>query len=308
MDLRRLREALHAVLAPDQPVPVVHRTQHAVELERPPLGRLGAVLGGPEGVVGDEQLRPVAREEPPQLLGMQALVRLPALGQLGKRDGASDRRLAHLRRPGDHREAVPFKHRERLGVSAGRDEDPGQATRGIHLGRRPSEHRGLGQPGKFANPEHRREAATERRIRVERGAQLRRSQPQAIAFRDEVQPIQPCGHIPVAAGLVGDDERRAWKPASLARGIPHPPGQAPEADSGRPEHQYQQRPRERADPRQRSVIPDDRQTPFVRPPGPARAGEPRIPSEQPMRQPLELEPTQLVEPVTARGLIHRRTD
>jgi hypothetical protein len=50
---------------PDQLVAVVERVQHAVELVRPALGGVRTVLGRPEGVVGDEQLRALRREGPP---------------------------------------------------------------------------------------------------------------------------------------------------------------------------------------------------------------------------------------------------
>ena len=77
----RLREALAAALAvqpaqpgaqrrgprrPDEPVRLVGRAQDAVELARPALGGVRAVLGRAERVVGDEQLRRCGRRAAPR--------------------------------------------------------------------------------------------------------------------------------------------------------------------------------------------------------------------------------------------------
>ena len=81
LDRRGLREALGPALAvqppqpgaqrrgaggPDEPVPLVGRLQDAVEVGRPALGGVGAVLGRAERVVGDEQLRLGAVEALPR--------------------------------------------------------------------------------------------------------------------------------------------------------------------------------------------------------------------------------------------------
>jgi hypothetical protein len=95
---------------PDQPVILVEHRQQATERLRPALRRIGPVFRRAERVVGHEHLPALAIEHPPQLLRAAGLVRLPAGGHLRQGEHLSDRRLAHLRRPGQHDEPMPRQY------------------------------------------------------------------------------------------------------------------------------------------------------------------------------------------------------
>ena len=151
LHLGRPREPLDAVLAvdspqsglqgrrprsPDEPVPLVHRAQHAVELDRPPLRRLRPVLGGPERVVGDEHLWTVAREPIPELIRPRALVELPAVAELRQADHPRDRRLAHLGRPRQYGEVKALEHVQRRRVRSCGHEHAGELERCADIGAR----------------------------------------------------------------------------------------------------------------------------------------------------------------------------
>lgn len=108
---------------------VIECPENPVKLDRPPVGGVGPVLGRPERVVGDEQLRPIRREGGPELIRRDALVRLPALALKCQADDPRDRGLPHLRRAAQHRETVPLEHRHRRVIGTRRDKHRGKTPR-----------------------------------------------------------------------------------------------------------------------------------------------------------------------------------
>lgn len=178
VDLRRLWEPLHAVLAvdppeprlerrragrPHEPVARVHRAKHAIELDRPVLGRLGPILGRSERVVRDEHLPPVSGEAAPQLVRPDALVYFPAVGERGEPDHAGDRRLAHLRRPREDDEGMPLERAQGVVVRTSRNEDVRELDGRRDVGARALRSVLRHERTEVGDPERRRSAETHER-------------------------------------------------------------------------------------------------------------------------------------------------
>ena len=118
-------------------MPVVEPAQQPLEGPRPRLPGIRPVLGRAEGVVGDEDLRPVAAPGRPDLVGGQALVGLPAVAGQARGRHPGDGRLAHLRRSAEDHEPVPAQRVERPGIRAHRHEDLREVA---------GQHTGMGEP------------------------------------------------------------------------------------------------------------------------------------------------------------------
>ena len=104
--------------------------------------------------------------------GIGALVRLPAAGQLRQGDHPRDRGLAHLRRPGEHGEAVLAQYFQRAAVGAGRHEHGRQRPRRIPIKRRRRQRLGPQQVIQAAHSEHRRRGQPQLGTGVDHAAEL----------------------------------------------------------------------------------------------------------------------------------------
>jgi hypothetical protein len=298
--LGRLRPALDAVLAvdtpqagaqrrgarrPEQPVALVRRAQHAVELECPAFGRVGPVLRRAERVVGDEHLRPVARVALAELLGADAFVRLPAGAERGQRNRAGDRGLPHLRRAGQHGEAMTAHDGERPLVGSCRREDARERVRG-----RGVEARAVVQPVgdevcEIAQAEDGREPEANRRVSVDQRRELPGTEDGGVGRsgpggypRGGVRQHEPGGRrrlVPVAAPAP-EHVREGHGPVRLDPGEAHLGGPG-------------QRDAERRQPHAVRRVRDPSLVPLGR--------QPRFLAEQRGAEPLELERAELVERV-----------
>jgi hypothetical protein len=121
---------------PDQPVPFIGGAQDLGQRSRPPLGCLGAVLGGPEGVVRNEELSAIGPQPTRDLLRTRAFVYLPAGGQEREAEHACSRRLAHLGGSGEDAEPVRSQLLERAPVRAAGHVHARELTRRLDVERR----------------------------------------------------------------------------------------------------------------------------------------------------------------------------
>jgi hypothetical protein len=157
---------------PDQPVTIVERAQEAIHLARPALRGIRAVLGGTEGVVGDEHLRPPGFEGPPDFVGGRALMCLPARRHLGQRDHPGGRRLAHLGRPGEDGEMVLVQHGQGAGMGSRRHEHARERRGRVAIERRRGARLVADQLVERSQPEHRRHRLAQLRTGIDPRRQL----------------------------------------------------------------------------------------------------------------------------------------
>ena len=250
--LARCRELLRAALAlnppqprlqrrgpgrPDQPVLRIQHLEQPPEPPGPTLRRVRAVLRGPEGVIGDEELAPLSTEHAPHLLGVVALVRLPPVGQVREPEHLRDRGLAHLGRAGEDDEPVPSEHIPGAFIRARRPEHPRQLLSPADVERGTTTNIGVDQAVEIPKPQDGWHRRPQLRIAIEACRDLRRSQydhaqisrariraqsrsrVRGVEVRHDQQPLRPVGrhahdaipeprHTPLRRGPAPDPDAR----------------------------------------------------------------------------------------------------
>ena len=142
-------------------MPIIEHAKDPLHLGRPSLAGVRPVLGGPEGIIGNEHLPAIGIERAPDLLRTDALVRFPPVRQLRERDRPRDRGLAHLRRTAQNGKPMSVEDPERVAIRPRGHEHGRQGTRGRNVQRGASCDLSVDQLIEVTQPEDRRHRATQ---------------------------------------------------------------------------------------------------------------------------------------------------